>query len=239
LVAQSEGSAIVNAPARITLAGLVALVTIVSHAAYRAWPGWHGVEIYLPASMYPADPSGLGYIRIDLPAERLRLEVPLGPRVVPLQSAPNEPQAELFQPVRRAGAGWGSRGEGPASVSRLRGRDLFVQLEPDRPLWPHGPVSMRPLSVSRTPIAGATNLGGHVNRADERGHLWLTFDSHQMAVPPEVAARTKPLDRVREPNRPPTARGRAADPGTFAIFRVLPSGRAVLAGLLVDGKRIE
>ena len=228
-----------NAPARIMLAGLVALVTIVSHAAYRVWPGWHGVEIYLPASMYPADPADLGYIRIDLPAERLRVEAPLGLRVVPLQSAANEPQAELFQPVRGVGAPWASGGEGAATVQRLRGRDLFVQLEPDRPMWPAGPVSMRPVSVSRTPIASATNLAGHVNRVDERGHFWLTFDSHQMPVPPEVAARAKPLDRVREPNRPPTARGRAADPGTFAIFRVLPSGRAVLAGLLVDGKRIE
>jgi hypothetical protein len=229
----------VSGPARITLAGLVALVMIVSHGVYRAWPGWRGAEIYLPASMSPADPAGLGYIRIDLPAERLRLEVPLGPRVVPLPSAANEPQAELFQPVRRAGAGWESRGEGPASVSRLRGRDLFVQLEPDRPLWPHGPASMRPVSVSDTPITGATNLAGHVNRADERGLLWLTFGSHQMPVPPEVAMRARPLDAVRAPNRPPTARGRAADPGTFAIFRVLPSGRGVLAGLLVDGKRIE
>jgi hypothetical protein len=229
----------VNAPARIILAGLVALVLSVWHAAYRAWPGWRGVEIYLPASMYPADPAGLGYIRIDLPAERLRLEVPPEPRVVPFESAANEPQAELFQPVRHAGAGWEFRGGDPASVNRLRGRDLFVQLEPDRPLWPNGPASMRPVSVSDTLITGATNLAGHVNTADERGRFHLTFGSHQMPEPPEVAARAKPLDVVRAPNRPPTARGRAADPGTFAVFRILPSGRAVLAGLLVDGKRIE
>ena len=32
---------------------------------------------------------------------------------------------------------------------------------------------------------------------------------------------------------------RALGFGTFAIFRVLPSGRAVLAGLIVDGKRVD
>lgn len=219
-----------SAPLRIVAAGLAALATIVSHAAYRAWPAWRGAEIYLPASLYPAEPAGIGYIQLDLPGERLQLDGP---------HEGNGPQAELFQPVRRAGAGWESRGEGTTSVSRLSGRDLFVQLEPDRPLWPNGPVSMRPMSVSDTPITGVTNLAGHVTRADERGRLRLSFGSHQMPVPPEVAARAKALDVVREPNRPPTARGRAADPGTFAIFRVLPSGRAVLAGLLVDGKRIE
>jgi hypothetical protein len=93
--------------------------------------------------------------------------------------------------------------------------------------------------VSDTRIAGATNLAGHVMRVDERGRLWLTFGSHQMMVPSEVAARAKPFDVVRAPNRPPAATGRSSDPGTFAIVRVLPSGRAVLAGLIVDGKRIE
>ena len=227
-----------NAPARIMLAGLVALVTIVSHAAYRAWPGWRGVEIYLPASMYPAEPAGIGYVQLDLPAERLRLEV-LRLRVVPLQSAANELQAELFQPVRGIGAPWASGGESAATVQRPRGRDLFVQFGPGLPLWPGGPAAMRPVSVSDTRITGVMNLAGHVTRVDERGRLRLTFGSHQVPVPPEVAARAKALDVVREPNRPPTARGRAADPGTFAIFRVLPSGRAVLAGLLLDGKRID
>lgn len=228
-----------NAPARIMLGGLAALGLIVAHAAYRVWPNRHGVEIYLPASLYPAEPAGLGYVLLDLPAERLRLEVPDGPLAVPLQNAATEPKAELFQPVRRAGAERESVGQRQASVSGLRGRDLFVQLEPDRPVWPDGPASLRPVSVSDVRITGATNLAGHVIRVDEGGRLRLTFGSHQMPVPPDVGARAKALDIVREPNRPPTARGRAADPGTFAIFRVLPSGRAALAGLLVDGKRIE
>lgn len=219
-----------SAPARIALAGAAALAVIASHAAYRAWPGWRSVEIYFPASLYPVTPASLGDVRIDLPAERLRLNVSRGA---------DEPQAELFQPVRGVGARWASGGASSSTVRSRRGRDLFVQLEPDRPLWPQGPASMRPVSVSDTPITGVTNLAAHVNRADERGRLWLTFGSHQMDVPLEVASRAKPLAVVREPNRPPTAMGRAPDPGTVAIFRVLSSGRAVLAGLIVDGKRIE
>lgn len=218
-----------SAPARIALAGLTALALIVSHAAYRAWPGWRGVEIYLPTSLYPVSPADVGYVRIDLPAERLRLEAPRGA---------NDPRAELFQPVRGIGTRWASGG-GAAAVRGQRGRELFVQLEPDRPLWPQGPVSMRAVSVSDARVTGATNLSGRVTRVDERGRLWLTFGSHQMAVPPEIAARAKPLDVARETNRPQTLMGRAPDPGTFAIFRVLPSGRAVLAGLIVDGKRID
>ena len=219
-----------SAAARIVLAGVAALALTISHAAYSAWPGWRGVEIYLAASLYPADPAGTGNVRIDLPAERLRLNVSRGV---------DEPQAELFQPVRGVGSLWASGSASSSTVRSRRGRDLFVQLAPEQPLWPQGPVSMRPTGVSDTPIAGVINLAGQVTRADARGYVWLTFGSHQMPVPPTIASRTTPRDVVRQPNRPPETMGRPADPGTFAIFRVLPSGRAVLAGLIVEGKRIE
>lgn len=205
-----------NAPARITLAGLSALVLIASHAVYRAWPRWYGTELYLPAAVYPVDPTSLGYVRVDVAAERLRLGVPGGL---------GEQQTKLFQSVR--GIGGVSRG------------NVFVQLEPDQSLWPHGPVAMRPVSVSETRVAGATNLAGHVTRVDEAGRVWLTFGSHQLPVPPDVVTRAKPLEVIREPNRSPAAKSRPPDPGTFAIFRVLPSGRAAIAGLIVAGRRVD
>ena len=228
MVARPTRVALVSAAARIAVAGLTSLALVASHAAYRAWPAWRGVEIYLPVSLSPADPHG--YVRIDIPAERLRVDVP---------GTTKEPPGEPFQFVRATGATRAALVAGVAGVRRLRGRDLVVQVEPDRPLWPQGPVAMRPVSVSDAPVAGAANLAGLVTRADEHGRLWLTFGSHQMAVPPEVAARAKPLAVAREPDRPPTAPGRPPDPGTFAIFRVLASGRATLAGLIVDGTRID
>jgi hypothetical protein len=233
MVARAKGRGVMNAPARITLAGLTALSLTGAHAVYRGWPARLGVEIYVPVSMYPAGEGDSGAARsigIDIPAERLRFDVP---------RADNEPQAELFQSVRLAGALPVSGGEGEGRVPRLRGRDLFVQVEPNEPLWPDGPMSVRPVSVSDARIAGATNLAGHVTRQDERGRIWLTFGSHELTVPAAIAARAKPLDVRRAPNRPPAAMGREPDPGTFAIFRVLPSGRAALTGLVVDGKRIE
>lgn len=214
-----------SAAMRSLLAGLVALALVVSHLAYRAWPGWFGTEIYLPVSMHPVNPPSFGNVGIDFPAERLRLDVPRGASEAP---------AELFQLVH--GAGFGIEA---AAVRRMRGHDLFVQLEPDQPLSPAGPVSMRPVGLSHTPIAGVTNVAGRVTRVETDGRLWLNFGSHQLPVPPDIAGRARPLEIIREPYRLPEVKSRAADPGTFAILRVLPSGRAVLAGLIVDGRRVD
>jgi hypothetical protein len=57
-------------------------------------------------------------------------------------------------------------------------------------------------------------------------------------VPREVEANARPLfvpgpPRDAEAAPPPPA----ADPGVFAVLKVLPSGRAALTGVIVKGAR--
>jgi len=207
-----------SGPARFIVAGLLSLSLIVSHAVYRALPAWRGDEICLPASLYPDELAGLGYVGVDLPAERLRFE---------LSTTGGDPSDEFFQLVRV---------DGPALTS---GDDVIVQLEVEGTDSRDRRGALRAVSVSAAPLAGATNVAGRIYRVDGRGHAWLTFGSHHLPAPPDIVARARPREIVRELGRPPSTKNRAADAGTCATFRVLPSGRAALTGLLVDGRRIE
>lgn len=216
-----------SAPSRLALAGVFAMLLIASHFAYRAWPAWRGVEVYVPVAIVPSVPARAGYIRLDVPAERVRIEA-----AHPEDAVPREP----FETVRRIGDWWGPPGQTDVSAWRLRGRRLFVRLQPAEAMWPGGPQWMRATEVSDMPGASAMNVAATVRRV---GRLWLSFGSHELVVPPGVAARARARITVREPGRGPVMVGRAADPGVFAVLRVLPSGRAALAGLIVDGARIE
>jgi hypothetical protein len=190
---------------------------------------WRGVEIYLPTAMFPPDPGMRGVVRIDLPAERIVLDVP---------HPANEQIFEPFEPVT-LGGDVRAADDGAAIARRLRGHLLFVQLQPDRPMWSDGPPSMRPSTVSDVVVPGVTNLAAVLTRIDEDGHLWLDAGSHVFPVPADVAQRARPrLDGVPvDRNGRPMAMRRGLDPGVFAVLKVLPSGRSALVALIVDGKR--
>ncbi len=125
-------------------------------------------------------------------------------------AAPEEP----FVPLPRSGDWWVTGGDPRANSRRLRGRPLYVQLTPGPALFPGGPAEMRASTVSATPVSGAVNLAGIVTSVREEGYVRLDFAFAPVALPSAVRA------------------GAAA-----AILRVLPSGRAVLTGILVDGRR--
>ena len=96
---------------------------------------------------------------------------------------------------------------------------------------------MKVATVSDAVVSGAINLASTVRRVREDGYLWLDFPFGLIGVPRDVAARARspvtPGPRASTPEPMPPA----ADPGVFAVLRVLPSGRAALAGLIVNGTR--
>lgn len=218
-----------STPARVVAAGLASLALVLSHAVYRQWPAWRGVEVYLPAALVPAQPARARYVRVDLPAERLVIE----------PARPDPDRRDTFEPVRRVGAWWGPAGDEAASAWRVRGRRVFVQLEEAEPMWPGGPAWMRPVAVADAPIDTARNIAATVGSAERSGRLQVSFGSHELLVPREVAARARPRATGRVAPGSPVTYGRDRDPGVFAVFRVLPSGRAGLVGLIVDGRRID
>ncbi len=96
---------------------------------------------------------------------------------------------------------------------------------------------MRPVTVSDTVIDGPVNLEGTVVQVREDGYVRLDFPFGWIGVPRDVEAQARPLDAPgpRGDNAGPIPP--AADPGVFAVLKVLPSGRAALVGVIVDGKR--
>lgn len=122
---------------------------------------------------------------------------------------------ETFEPVQRTGEWWIAGGGARANARRLRGHPLYLQLAPGQPLWAGGPVEMRASTVSDALVPGAVNLAGTVTLVREDGYIRLDFAFAPMAVPPNVAA----------------------DARVAAVLRVLPSGRATLVGVIVNGTR--
>jgi len=121
-----------------------------------------------------------------------------------------------FEPVPRLGAWWKPAGaDTRANARRLRGRPLYLQLAQGPPLWTGGPVEMRPVTISDALVDGAVNLAGLVTSVRESGYVWLDFSLGPIAVPGDT---------------PKDARA-------SAVLRVLPSGRATLAGVIVNGTR--
>ena len=152
-------------------------------------------------------PGGLEMVSVQLPLARIALDVPHTGPAV----------TETFESVRRLGDWWVTGGDALVNMRRLRGRPLYLQLTAGQPAWPGGPAEMRPSTVSVSAVAGATNLAGVVSRVREDGYVWLDFSFGWISVP-------GPL--------PPST-----DPGVFAVVRVLPSGRATLTGVIVNGTR--
>jgi hypothetical protein len=159
---------------------------------------------------------------ITAPASLIRGGTPAGYAAVRLTFArialdvPHAPPApkEPFQALPRAGNWWTSGGVARVNAIALRGRPLYVQLTPTQPQTPDRPVDTQPSTVSDRPAAGAINVAGTVTTVRDDGYVELDFGFAPLPVPVSVPA------------------GPAA-----AILRVLPSGRAVLVGVVVNGTR--
>lgn len=210
----------------IAAAGAIALVVTSAHACYRSWPITHGTEICVPAAIV-SQPADVALVAVQLPLARIELDVP---HTTPAVS-------DTFERVRRVGGWWVTGGGAAANARNLRGRPLYLQLTPGQPLWPGGPVEMRPSTVSDSVVSGAVNLAGTVTSVREDGYVWLDFMFRWITVPKDVAAHARPFVA-------PGPRGNrtgpippAADPGVEAVLRVLPSGRAALVGVIVNGTR--
>lgn len=210
----------------IAAAGLIAVAVTSTHALYRSWPVTHGTEICVPAALY-RQPVEVGVVMVRLPIARIELDVPHATPIV----------TETFEPARRAGDWWITGGDKSANMRARRGRPLYLQLEPGEPPVPDGPAVMRPSTVSDTVVSGAVNVEGIVTRVREDGYIWLDFPVGWFGVPREIEAAARPLfvqgprGNDTEPPKP------AADPGIYAVLRVLPSGRASLVGVIVNGTR--
>lgn len=210
----------------VVAAGGIAVVLTGAHAVHLSWPAMYGTEIYVPAALV-RQPTGMPLVAVRLPFAQIALDVP--------HTTP--PLEEPVEPLARLGDWWIAGGDGDTMARRLRGRPLHVQLEPGGPLWTGGAAGMRARTVSDAVVSGATNLSGTVTSVREDGYLTLDFGFAPIAVPEAVAARARPMAdrgarRARTGPIPPPA-----DPGVAAVLRVLPSGRAVLAGIIVNGKR--
>ena len=120
-----------------------------------------------------------------------------------------------FEPVPRLGDWWIAGGDTRANARRLRGRPLYLQLAQGPPLWTGGPVEMRPATISDALVEGAVNLAGIVTSVREDGYVWLDFSLGPIAVPGDAGK----------------------DARASAVLRVLPSGRATLVGIIVNGTR--
>lgn len=210
----------------IVAAGAIAVVLTGSHAAYFSWPSAYGTEIDVPAALV-RQPTAMPLVDVQLPFSQIALDVP---HTTPAIEEP-------FVPLARIGNWWVAGGDEHAMARKLRGRPLFVQLEAGGPLWTGGAPGMRARSVSDAAVSGATNLEGTVTSVREDGYLWVDFGFAPIAVPREVADAARPFvefgpRRARTGPVPP-----AVDPGVAAVLRVLPSGRATLAGVIVFGRR--
>jgi hypothetical protein len=139
--------------------------------------------------------------------------------------------------VRRAGDWWIAGGDRSANVRARRGRPLYLQLDAGEPVLPGGPGLMRPSTVSDTLVGGAVNLEGVVTRVREDGYVWLDFPVGWIGVPHDVEIGARPLNPPGPPRNAEAGLAPAADPGVYAVLRVLPSGRAALVGVIVSGAR--
>ena len=211
----------------ILAAGLVAVAVTGAHGLYRSWPVTHGTEICVPAALF-RQPVQVGVVQVRLPLARIALDVP--------HTAPAV--TEAFESVRHIGGWWIAGGDAHANARALRGRELYLQLTAGQPVFAGGPVGMRPVTVSDAAVEGAVNLAGTVSGVREDGYLWLDFSIGWIAVPREIESSARPVNApVPRTGEAGGVAAPAADPGVYAVMRVLPSGRAALVGVIVRGTR--
>jgi uncharacterized membrane-anchored protein len=134
-------------PLRTAIAGAICLSILSGILVVHAWPLWSGQAALLPVT--PIDPRDMfrgEYVRLDTPATRLSVR-------------PSGPAPAGTVGVTPVGSWWS---ELPVDEygrhQALRGRVVFVQLEP------RGDAGeSQPVSVSSEPLAGRVNLRGRIS----------------------------------------------------------------------------
>jgi hypothetical protein len=172
---------------RILLAAVVTLGLGAGTWAYEAWPSWYGQEISLQGLLGPKDKQ-TGRASIEFLASRVRVE---GPGIV----ADDSPVPAYL--VKQIDTVWPAGEDAEQSARLMQRRVVYVQVERQS----EG-VGI-PVSVSRAPVAGATNLRARVMRAEPTGRFEIALAPPQIPIPTGI------------------------DENVFvtAVLRVLPSGR--------------
>lgn len=191
-------------PVRTLTAGAFCLVVLSAMAVIHAWPLWTGRDVVMAATIAGgSNRSASGeYLRLHIKAERIRT----GP-------TPDEPKMEWADV--RAIEPWVPAGD---QRRRLRGRTVYVQLEPDA----RGDYA--PVSVSLVRVPGAVNLRGICMRTSGDG----------LVVRYGLDAFFLQQDRAAQVQSAGTASRRIQ-----VRVAIADSGRARIRDLLVDGARIE
>lgn len=190
---------------RILLAALVTLGLGAGTLFYEAWPSWYGQEISLQGLLGPKD-KRTGRASIEFLASRVRVE---GPGIV----ADDSPVPAYL--VKQLDTVWPAGDDPVHSARLLQRRVVYVQMERQSDgVTPESGAAQSaapyvPVSVSRTPVAGAINLRARVMRAEPTGRFEIALAPPLIPIPAGV------------------------DENVFvtAVLRVLPSGRHAIVRL--------
>ncbi len=149
----------ISQPLRTAFAGAMCLSILSGVLVVHAWPLWTGQAALLPVT--PVDPRDMfrgEYVRLDTPAAHL---------AVPSDGAASAGTVA----VTPVGSWWADLPVDEHSRHQsLRGRVVFVQLEP------RGDAGeSQPVSISNEPLAGRTNLRGRISWYEPKGER-LTVD---------------------------------------------------------------
>jgi uncharacterized membrane-anchored protein len=156
---------------RAVMAGALCLAILGGMLVGHAWPLWTGEVVMMHATgSAPRDLFRGEYIRLELPASRLRVTSVGGP-------AAGEVGLDAV-PVTTAGAWWDSWND----VRKAYGAVVYVQLARTDGV-------ATPVSVSREPVEGALNLKGRIRSGQDTGVLRVEYGLDAFYVP-EATART-------------------------------------------------
>jgi len=194
---------------RTLLAGAVCLSILSGVLVVHAWPLWTGQAALLPVT--PVDPRDMfrgEYVRLNTPATRLAV-----------RSESAAPAGTMA--VTPVGSWWA---ELPADEhsrhQSLRGRVVFVQLEP------RGDAGeSRPVSISSEPLAGRPNLRGRITWYEpdgERLNVDYGLDSFFMQE-----GTAKPVENALRQRRRVQMQIAIASSGHARIRRLVVDGVAV------------
>jgi hypothetical protein len=217
---------------RFLSAGFLALATVAVYWVYAGWPEWRGTEIYLPV-LTRTQRDGSQWL--EFPDQRLDPGFSAGTRA----AAAGTSADAVYVPVRAIGNLWDAAAAVDRNTQRLRGRIVFVQVQPVGSPISGGWTAWRPVSVSDDPIDGEVNLRAHVQNADAGGRLDVRYAAVVTRVPADPAGDRATVDWKKAPVGPGGA-ARDVEPITsaYAVLKVLPSGRHVVVAMIVAGKRV-
>jgi hypothetical protein len=184
---------------RILLTAVLTLGIGAGYWMYIAWPEWFGAEIRVDAIL------GLP----DRHTSRTALDWPSGRVLLTIPHAEADDSPMPFHEVRQIGPVWPATSDPLRGARLMHGRTLYLQVE-RRASAEGGSALAEPVSISTTPIAGATNLRVHVTRATPSGRMYLVLGPSVYPAPSTLAP----------------------DALTAAVLRVLPSGRFTMVGLV-------